>query len=323
MRADPDALLLSMPMRYFAAVADAGSVSRAAQRLHVAGSAVSRQITALEDSLGVRLFQRAQRGMRLTEAGDRLAAHLRVLCTDAAHTLGAVRGLHDEAERSVRIACTEGFAAGLLPQALAEFRARQPQARLEIHVCPPDEVLPRLQRREADLGLLYATRRMKDAHTWLDRPVPAVALMRAGHPLAGRKTLRVAEAAGWPVLLGAAGTTARAMFETACAARGVQAEVVVSSNALAPMLPLLGQRELLIASQATAAPLTADGQLVAVPLAATDMPMRRLQLLSLRGRALGALAEDCVARLAEGLQRGLAAGLPARRGRTSASEGSR
>ncbi|MEN9893784.1 MAG: hypothetical protein RLY78_4079, partial [Pseudomonadota bacterium] len=65
MRADPDALMLSMPMRYFCAVADAGSVSLAAQRLHVAASAVSRQITALEDSLGVALFQRAQRGMRL------------------------------------------------------------------------------------------------------------------------------------------------------------------------------------------------------------------------------------------------------------------
>ncbi|MEK8028849.1 LysR family transcriptional regulator [Pseudaquabacterium rugosum] len=334
MRADPDALMLSMPMRYFCAVADAGSVSLAAQRLHVAASAVSRQITALEDSLGVALFQRAQRGMRLTEAGERLAGHLRVVCSDAGQTLDAVRGLHDSAARCVRIACTEGFVAGLLPQALADFRADQPEARVEISVCAPDEVLPRLHRREADLGLLYAAGRVKDAEVRVDRSVPTVALMRADHPLATRRQLTVDEAAAWPLLMGAPGTTARALFDTACALRGLQPTVAVSSTALAPLLALVGPTDLLIVSQTTAAPLvglapphggglavpaaTAAGDWVAVPFAAGELPARRLMLLAPRGRALPASAEACATALTQVLLRAQPASAGERTGEAGA-----
>src|SRR5689334_14869492 len=69
--------LLSIPMRHFLEVARSGSVSQAAARLFVASSAVSRQITKLEDSLGTPLFERHARGMALNAAGERLAAHLR------------------------------------------------------------------------------------------------------------------------------------------------------------------------------------------------------------------------------------------------------
>ena len=70
--------LLSLPLRYFLEVARTGSVNQAAQRLHVAASAVSRQLGKLEDSLGVVLFERQARGMTLTEAGTRkrLAAYV-------------------------------------------------------------------------------------------------------------------------------------------------------------------------------------------------------------------------------------------------------
>ena len=69
--------VFSIPMRYFLEVADCGSVNQAAERLFVAASAVSRQVSKLEDSLGAPLFERRMRRMVLTPAGLRLQAHLR------------------------------------------------------------------------------------------------------------------------------------------------------------------------------------------------------------------------------------------------------
>src|SRR5581483_33588 len=73
----------STAVRYFLAVVDAGSISSAAEQLRIAGSAVSRQIAGLEDSLGVRLFERRARGMMLTPAGERLATYARTSAAEA------------------------------------------------------------------------------------------------------------------------------------------------------------------------------------------------------------------------------------------------
>lgn len=302
MRTEPASLLLSMPMRYFAAVANAGSVSRAAQQLHVAGSAVSRQVAALEDSLGVLLFDRAQRGMRLTAAGERLAAHLRVVADDARLAIARVQGLQHDAGRRVRIACTEGFAAGFLPAALQQFRSLQPQALLEITVTSPGQVAALLERKEADLGLLYAVSRVKGCSVHHDAAAPLVALMRADHPLARRRSLKVADIVRFPMLLAAPGTTARALFDAACAERGLQPRAAVTSNALAPMLPLLGAEEIALAGLAAAAHFVVQSGLVVVPFAPGELPSRRLQLLSWRGRELPGLAAECARSLASALR---------------------
>ena len=85
--------LLSLPLRYFLEVARTGSVNQAAQRLHVAASAVSRQLGKLEDSLGVVLFERQARGMALTEAGARLMAHASAHDAQALELVEQLHGL--------------------------------------------------------------------------------------------------------------------------------------------------------------------------------------------------------------------------------------
>lgn len=294
--------LLSTPMRHFAAVAEAGSISAAAQRLHVAGSAVSRQVAALEDALGVVLFERARRGMRLTPAGERLAAHLRETQASAQAAVAAVRGQHDVSARLVRLACTDGFTAGRVPEALAAFRAAWPEALLRLAVVSPDDVLALLGRQEADIGLVYTVEPARGCTVHLDAAAPLVALMRAGHPLARQRRLTVADAVRHPMLLGAPGTTARTLFEAACAEQGLVPLVAVVSNALAPMLPLIGPDEIALAGYATATQRIAPGELVAVPFAPGELPPRRLQLLTWRGRALSAPVRACVDALADALR---------------------
>ncbi len=85
-------------------------------------SAVSRQITRLEGELGTPLFVRQSRGMVPSKAGDMLAAYARRSQLDAEQISLEIVALRGEAERTLRVACTEGFVAGFLPHAMAGFR---------------------------------------------------------------------------------------------------------------------------------------------------------------------------------------------------------
>ena len=110
--------LFSLPLRYFFEVARTGSVNQAAQRLHVAASAVSRQLSKLEDSVGVPLFERQPRGMALTAAGARLLAHLNAQEAQSAGLVQQLQDLATQQAQQVRVACTEGFAVGFLPRVM-------------------------------------------------------------------------------------------------------------------------------------------------------------------------------------------------------------
>lgn len=120
----------------FARVAEAGSFSRAAERIGLPKSTVSRRIALLEDRLGERLMLRTTRRLRLTELGEHLLAHAR----QVAEEVDAVRALteHRQAKPSgrLRVSMPGDFATLLLTEMLALFIARHPAVTLELDLSP-------------------------------------------------------------------------------------------------------------------------------------------------------------------------------------------
>ena len=176
--------LLSIPMRHFLEVARSGSVNQAAARLFVAASAVSRQIAKLEDGLGTALFERSARGMTLTAAGQRLAAHLRNAVLDAEQVIEQVRDLGGQQAGRIRMACTEGFASHFMPAVVGEFRDANPGSQIELHVGAPDEVSLLLARGETDIVLKYVVAPEPGLKIEHAAPAPVHAVLRPDHPLA-------------------------------------------------------------------------------------------------------------------------------------------
>jgi DNA-binding transcriptional LysR family regulator len=84
-------------LRYFVAVAEEGNVGRAARRLHISQPPLSRQILALEDELGVPLFERTSRGMRLLPSGETFLRHARTILEQLDAAAVAVRSLTEPA----------------------------------------------------------------------------------------------------------------------------------------------------------------------------------------------------------------------------------
>ena len=117
-------------LRAFEAAARAGSLTRAAAALNVTHGAVSHQIKALEASLGVSLTERAGRGIRLTDDGERLATRLRGALAEIADALHEVSARRNP--RQLRVSVTPSFAARWLLPRLGRFLARHPDVDLDV-----------------------------------------------------------------------------------------------------------------------------------------------------------------------------------------------
>ena len=288
--------LLSLPLRYFLEVARTGSVNQAAQRLHVAASAVSRQLGKLEDSLGVVLFERQARGMNLTEAGTRLLAHASAHDAQALELVDQLQDLSAQGALRVRLACTEGFAAAFMPLVMAGFRQAHPQVQLQLQlqlqVAVPQEVSALVLRGEADLALKYSTAPEKGLQVLHSAIAPIYAVMPAQHPLARQRSVSVADVVRYPLLLGAANTTGRQLFDLSCAVQGLRYVPAVESNFSSALLPLLSGQDVVLASYLTAARWVEAGLLAARPFDEAQLQQRRLQVLAAEGRSQSTLVRQ-------------------------------
>jgi len=153
--------------RTFLAVADEGSLSAAARRLGQTQPTVSRQIAALEEALGVTLFERTARSVLLTEAGVELLDHVRAMASGANMVALAASGQSQSVEGLVRITASDMMSAYVLPPILKALSRTAPL--LEIDVIADNSVRD-LVRREADIAIRHGrpeqpnliTRRVRD-----------------------------------------------------------------------------------------------------------------------------------------------------------------
>jgi DNA-binding transcriptional LysR family regulator len=136
--------------RAFLATAEEGSLSAAARALGVTQPTLGRQVTALEEELGVALFERVGRGLTLTESGLGLLEHVRAMGEAANRVSFAATGRSQSIEGLVTITASEVVSAFLLPPVLSKLRARHPG--LELDVVASTAVRD-LRRREADVAI--------------------------------------------------------------------------------------------------------------------------------------------------------------------------
>lgn len=188
-------------LRALHAVATYGSVSAAADVLHVTTSAVSQQLAKLERETGQKLLERKGRGVRLTDAAELLVDHAdRILSlveraqADLEAHRGAVVG-------QVTLAAYPTAARGLLPAALRRLRADHPGLRVRLREEDPLQSVPLLLRGDLDMAVVQ---------DWNNAPLPvpeglhrgticddvADVAVPADHPLAGRERVELKELAG-------------------------------------------------------------------------------------------------------------------------------
>ena len=185
-------------LHVFVEVAKSGSFSAAAEALSYTQSAVSQQIAALEAETGVTLIERLPRGVRLTTAGEALLTHAEGILgrlSAAEAEMEAIAGLRGG---QLRMASFPTAGATLMPLAIAMFRAQHPEVELTLAEGEPEEIAPRLFAGEFDLALLFEFEGTSDSLVTdlIRQPLfedPMFLAVPADHPLANRRTLRLAD----------------------------------------------------------------------------------------------------------------------------------
>ncbi|OZI26750.1 hypothetical protein CAL26_05365 [Bordetella genomosp. 9] len=196
------------PVRYFLAVAEKGSISAAAAVLHVAQSAISRQIRLLEESLGGPLFARSVAGVELTDSGlmflERARFILRELQSatqDVSDFNRGMRGSNRDVRGTVRMSAAPTVGQALYGRTALDFRTRFPQVRLELTESPTEDALHRLSAGTIDMAIVSDPGNQEHIRfTPLMRQEIAV-FCQPGSKLAARSSLHARELAKLPIII--------------------------------------------------------------------------------------------------------------------------
>ncbi|MET8945943.1 LysR family transcriptional regulator [Streptomyces sp. NPDC004542] len=185
-------------LRTLDALARHGSVSAAAEALHVTTSAVSQQLGKLEREAGQQLLAKNGRGVRLTDAGRLLAEHAARILSQVELAQSDLEAHRGQVAGELRLSAFPTAARGLFPAALADLRARHPALRVRSCELEPENGVAGVVRGDLDLAVVL---------DWYNKPMPvpdglvkapllddpADVAMPVGHPLAGRAEVDLGE----------------------------------------------------------------------------------------------------------------------------------
>jgi DNA-binding transcriptional LysR family regulator len=175
-------------LRLFLALADTGSVSRAARECHVTQPTASMQLKEVSDSVGVPLYEVIARRVHLTDAGRDLARTARSIADDWAafeQRIDATKGLTRGKLRVAVVSTAKYF----VPRLLGTFCARYPEIDISLEVLNRDGVVQRLRENQDDLYIMSMPPSDIDLEDQVVMPNPLVVIAAGSHPLAGRRNI--------------------------------------------------------------------------------------------------------------------------------------
>jgi len=226
-------------LRYFVALAETLSFTRAAERVHVTQSTLSHQIRQLEEEVGQRLFDRIGKKVVTTEAGELFLGHASRALKEVDSGLAMLKPGGGGLTGQVRIGATHTFNIGLIPECVALFLARHPTVRVRVEELSADQIGAKLHAGELDIGVAYRPNGPTDL--WFE-PLyneEMVLVVSEAHPLAGRKRIRMVELHRQRLVLMPDYFATRTLLDECFKASGAEPLIVAEMSTIAPMLGLV------------------------------------------------------------------------------------
>ena len=290
-------------LRYVDAVARTGSIRGAADVLSITSTALNRRILALEEELGVPVFERLPRGVRLSSAGEILIQHIRTQMADMDRVRSQIADLSGVRRGHISIACSQALIPYFLPEQINQYRADHPQVTFGVYVRDRDAAEQALADHTADLALVFEPIRMSEFQTILTVPQQIYAIMRPEHPLANQEQVRIKECLMFPVAMPTRLYGVRHLMEVALLESGLTIDPMIESDNF-EFLRNYAIAENIISFQLPIGlpPSDPDLGLVTRPIDPRDVPGGLVYFGQLRGRTLPV----AVAKFADQLSRTLA-----------------
>ena len=218
---------------YFQVTVEAGSIRRAAARLNIAPSAVSRQIGLLEEAMAASLIERTRDGVQPTRVGEMLLDYIlqrEKLDQHLGERLDAYQRLETG---EIRLIIGEGFVGDIINSLLRAFRKQYPVITLKVDTGSMQSIIDSVIEDEADIGLMYHARVHPQLRFWHSSPQPLVAIMSPEHPLASEShALTLEEVAQHPMALWGPSHGVRQLMDDGFREAGVRPHMVVQTNSM-------------------------------------------------------------------------------------------
>lgn len=217
-------------LRYFYEVARYGSFQVAEEKIHIAGSAIRRQIQLLEEELGAKLFVRSRNGLRLSAAGEALLYRLRRAMKELSSArleIDILQGMHTG---NVRVGLNETVAREILPAFMGAFNKKYPRITFEIIVANSNALVEVLLRNEADIIVGYAIEPKGGMQKVLSFKLQACITVHRSHRFAKKSSVRVADLVDETFILPSADSHTRRVFNELFERVAIKPAYNVSTN---------------------------------------------------------------------------------------------
>ncbi|WP_017235094.1 LysR substrate-binding domain-containing protein [Pandoraea sp. B-6] len=231
-------------LRYFVALANQLNFTAAAATVHVTQSTLSHQIRQLEEELGCLLFERENRKVTLTRAGEVFLERARNALLEVDEGVSSVRFAAKEMTGVVKIGTTHNFNMRIMPRCISLFITQFPSVRVEVMEMAADDIVEALVRDALDLGVTY-----KPAHAptlrfealFTEEMMLAVSVL---HPFAKRRFVRMSELHRQKMVLLPNPFSTRSSLEENFRLANATPIVVAEMNAIAPTLELVSNTDI-------------------------------------------------------------------------------
>ena len=226
-------------LRYVCAIADTGNFSRAAERCRIAQPSLSQQVQKLEEDLGVKLFDRLGRSIRLTEAGRAFIPRARAILEqmDAARTSAADKNADLRGNVSVGVIPT--VAPYLMPRYTASFAKKFPDAKLRIIEDTTSVLVQGLRDLSIDVAVLALPLRHKDLELFPIRTERLFAVLKKNHPRARAKSLALKDLRGESFVMLRDGHCFRDLSLDTCARARITPNIAFESAQFSSLLGMV------------------------------------------------------------------------------------
>ena len=272
---------------YLDAVASAGSIRKAATRLNVASTSLNRKILEIEAELGMPMFERLARGVRLTSAGEVILAAIRRNIADVETANGHIRQLRGLVRGNVSIAVAHSVANDFIQNAITCFQEQHPGVHFKLIVGATGDLVRALMSDETDLLLAHDPAPNKEIEEIAVVPQPLFAMMRPDHPLAQRSKLRLSDCQPYPMAMGPKSFGGRGLLEAVVARHRLTLNVVLEANTMNALKSYTKRTEAICFQfEVGTREEEASGELRAIPLTDPELCGGRLVFAARKDRTL-------------------------------------
>jgi LysR family transcriptional regulator, cyn operon transcriptional activator len=231
-------------LRYFVAIADSATMAMAAEKVFVTQSTLSHQLAQLEIELGVQLFERVGRGLKLSDYGKEYLAYARGILRQVEEGKQALSDLRMVTSGSLRIGVIHSFVTHVMPHVIARFLKRYPHVKLKVHELTALDIEAQVEAGELDLGFAFSptsgagNRLIEGEHLFDD--VLALAVPKK-HEFAKRQSISFIQLNGLPLAMMSQRFATRRLLDGHFAKSGISPTIVIEIDSVDALQRLVEQ----------------------------------------------------------------------------------